>query len=260
MLDMGFIHDVRRIISKLPKKRQTLFFSATMPPPIMDLSRTILTDPAVVEITPASTAAQTVQQGLYYVDRANKVSLLIHVLQNTSAESTLVFTRTKHGADKLTRLINQAGITAEAIHGNKAQNARQRALNNFKDKKTRVLVATDIAARGIDIDELEHVVNYDIPNEAETYIHRIGRTGRAGASGMALSFCDWSEKEYLKDIHKLLGGVIPVATNHPFPMSESIPEDELERMKTKKQPRGPRPRRDDGQSRGPSRRRGGRGR
>jgi len=176
-----------------------------------------------VDITPEASTAETVRQALYYVDRVKKRDLLIHVLQDRSVESALVFTRTKHGADKVTRYLNEAGIRAEAIHGNKAQNARQRALSNFKTKETRVLVATDIAARGLDIDELSHVINFEIPNIPETYVHRIGRTGRAGLSGIALSFCDHEEREFLRDIHKLIRTEIPVVTDHPFPMSATPP-------------------------------------
>jgi ATP-dependent RNA helicase RhlE len=216
MLDMGFIHDVRKVIAVLPKKRQTLFFSATMPPEVQRLSDTLLTNPVKVEVTPVSSTAETVQQEVYFVDKPNKPKLLIHLLNTRDIPVALVFSRTKHGADKLARLIDKAGIRAEAIHGNKAQNARQRALNNFKERKTRVLVATDIAARGIDIDSLSHVVNYDIPNVPETYVHRIGRTGRAGASGIAISLCDAEERPYLRDITKLIARQVPVVEEHPY--------------------------------------------
>ncbi len=217
MLDMGFIHDVKRIIKLIPAKRQTLFFSATMPNSIMALANSILTNPTRVEVTPIATTAETVRQDLYYVDTANKKDLLIHTLQNRAIESALVFTRTKHGADKVVRFLSKENIKAEAIHGNKSQNARQRALQNFKDRTTRVLVATDIAARGIDIDDISMVINYEIPNIPETYVHRIGRTGRAGLSGKAISFCDFEERAYIKDIHKLIGLEIPVVEDHPFP-------------------------------------------
>jgi len=217
MLDMGFIHDVRKVIAALPKQRQTLFFSATMPTEVQKLSASLLTNPVKVEVTPVSSTAETVQQEVYFVDKPNKPKLLIHLLNEREIPVALVFSRTKHGADKLARLIDKAGIRAEAIHGNKAQNARQRALNNFKERKTRVLVATDIAARGIDIDSLSHVVNYDIPNIPETYVHRIGRTGRAGASGIAISLCDAEERPYLRDITKLIARQIPVVEEHPFP-------------------------------------------
>ncbi|MES1219668.1 MAG: DEAD/DEAH box helicase [Bacteroidota bacterium] len=226
MLDMGFVHDVKRIIAKLPAKRQTLFFSATMPPEIQQLANILLTNPVKVEVTPVSSTADTIQQSLYYTEKMNKRSLLVHLLQDASIETALVFSRTKHGADRIARDLSRAGIRAEAIHGDKAQNARQNALNNFKAKKTRVLVATDIAARGIDIDELTHVINFELPNVPETYVHRIGRTGRAGASGKAISFCDYEEKIFLKDIQKLISKQIPVVSGHPFdvPLMHSIPQ------------------------------------
>jgi ATP-dependent RNA helicase RhlE len=218
MLDMGFVHDVKKIIQKIPTTRQTLFFSATMPPEIKKLSASILKNPSHVEASPVSSTASLVEQSMYFVDKGNKKSLLIHLLSDSAQQidSVLVFTRTKHGADRVTKDLNRAGISAEAIHGNKSQNARQRALHNFKSKQTRVLVATDIAARGIDIKELAHVINYELPNIPETYVHRIGRTGRAGSSGLAFSFCDHEEKAYLKDIHRLLEGAIPVVHDHPF--------------------------------------------
>lgn len=216
MLDMGFVHDVRRIISKLPEKRQTLFFSATMPPEIQQLANMLLQKPVKVEVTPVSSTAETIQQHLYYVEKQNKRPLLAHILQDESIKTALVFSRTKHGADKIARELSKAGIRAEAIHGNKSQNARQAALHNFKTRRTRILVATDIAARGIDIDELTHVINYDLPNVPETYVHRIGRTGRAGANGIAFSFCDYEEKIYLKDIQKLIGKTVPVVKEHPY--------------------------------------------
>jgi ATP-dependent RNA helicase RhlE len=218
MLDMGFINDVQKIIEALPIKRQTLFFSATMPKEIQKLADTILRDPAKVAVTPVSSTVDAINQSLYYVDKGNKKSLLLHLLKDKEIKSALIFTRTKHGADKVVKDLNKAGVHAEAIHGNKSQNQRQRALNNFKEKKTRVLVATDIAARGIDIDELSHVINFELPNIPETYVHRIGRTGRAGLSGSALSFCDAEEKEYLRDIFKLTLKQIPVVENHPYPM------------------------------------------
>ncbi|HNU41181.1 MAG: DEAD/DEAH box helicase [Bacteroidetes bacterium OLB12] len=221
MLDMGFIHDVKKIIARIPAKRQTILFSATMPPEIATLASTILTNPVRVEVTPVSSTANTVKQEIYFVDKANKRHLLLHLLKTKNINTALVFTRTKHGADRVAKDLNKAGIMAEAIHGNKSQNARQRALTNFKAQKTRVLVATDIAARGIDIDELSHVINFEIPNVPETYVHRIGRTGRAGASGSSISFCDAEEKAYLKDIQKLIGKPVPVATDNPFPMNGS---------------------------------------
>ena len=219
MLDMGFIHDVKRIIADLPKNRQSLFFSATMPPTIVKLAASILNNPVKVEIVPDIVTADAIQQSIYFVDNANKTDLLYHILNEKSIVTALVFTRTKHGADKVCRYLNKKGVKAEAIHGNKSQNARQSALLNFKNQSTRVLVATDIAARGLDIDELSCVINYEIPNIAETYVHRIGRTGRAGAKGIALSFCDAGEKAYLKDIQFLISKVIPVVDNHPYPMT-----------------------------------------
>jgi ATP-dependent RNA helicase RhlE len=219
MLDMGFIHDVKKIIAKLPAKRQTLFFSATMPGEIQKLSSTILTNPVKVEVTPVSSTAEKIQQAVYFVEKQDKKNLLIHLLKDKSIETVLVFTRTKHGADKVVKDLIKINVRAEAIHGNKSQNARQRALTNFKARTTRVLVATDIAARGIDVDELAHVINYELPNIPETYVHRIGRTGRAGLSGIAYSFCDGEEKEFLDDIEKLIGIKIPVNEDHPFAMS-----------------------------------------
>ncbi|MBK8581552.1 MAG: DEAD/DEAH box helicase [Flavobacteriales bacterium] len=219
MLDMGFIHDVKKVIAAIPRQRQTLFFSATMPPEVQRLSASLLHNPVKVEVTPVSSTAETVEQEVFFVDKANKPQLLVHLLNTRDIKEALVFSRTKHGADKLVRIIEKAGIRAEAIHGNKAQNARQRALSNFKERKTRVLVATDIAARGIDIDSLSHVVNFDIPNVPETYVHRIGRTGRAGASGIAISLCDVDERVFLRDITKLIARQIPVVEDHPFPAS-----------------------------------------
>jgi len=234
MLDMGFIHDVRKLIKIIPVKRQSLFFSATMPQAIRVLASTILTDPKEVEVTPASTTAETIQQEMYFVDAENKKDLLIHVLKDKSIATALVFTRTKHGADKVQRFLDKAHIKAEAIHGNKSQNARQNALRNFKDRTTRVLVATDIAARGIDIDDLNLVINYEIPNIPETYVHRIGRTGRAGLEGKAISFCDAEEREYLKDIQKLISIRIPLVNDHPYP-ALNIPEDGKGKPKPKLQ-------------------------
>ncbi|MBK7692004.1 MAG: DEAD/DEAH box helicase [Bacteroidetes bacterium] len=220
MLDMGFIHDIKKLLVLLPKQKQSLFFSATMPPEIVKLANTILHNPSKVEVTPVSSTADTITQFLYYVDRANKNALLLHILKNKDIKTALVFTRTKYGADKVVKILQKNQITAEAIHGNKAQNARQRALSNFKAQTTRVLVATDIAARGIDVDDLAFVINYEIPNIPETYVHRIGRTGRAGANGTALSFCDQEEKAYLKDIEKLIGKKIPLGEDHPYPISD----------------------------------------
>ncbi|CAG4993893.1 ATP-dependent RNA helicase RhlE [Dyadobacter sp. CECT 9275] len=216
MLDMGFVHDVKKVIKLLPAKRQSLFFSATMPPAIVALANTILSNPAKVEVTPVSSTADTIRQSVFFVDKSDKNSLLLHILKDSAITTALVFTRTKHGADKVVKVLRKAGVTSEAIHGNKSQNARQNALKNFKAQTTRVLVATDIAARGIDVDDLTHVINYEIPNIPETYVHRIGRTGRAGAKGTALSFCDVEEKPYLKDIHKLIAKNIPVVKDHPY--------------------------------------------
>jgi ATP-dependent RNA helicase RhlE len=216
MLDMGFVHDVKKVITKLPQKRQTLFFSATMPTEIQSLANAILSNPEKVEVTPVSSTAETINQSLFFVDKNNKKSLLAHLLQDSNIKSALVFTRTKHGADKVVKDLVRIGIKTEAIHGNKSQNARQRALSNFKDGTTRVLIATDIAARGIDVDELTHVINYELPNVPETYVHRIGRTGRAGLSGIAFSFCEQEELPYLKDIQKLIGKSVPVDMDHPY--------------------------------------------
>jgi len=224
MLDMGFIHDVKKIIAHLPSKRQTLFFSATMPPEIQSLSSSLLQNPVRVEVTPVSSTADTVSQVVYHVDKKNKPRLLLHLLEDSSIQSLLVFSRTKHGANRIAKDLVKAGVSAEAIHGNKSQNARQQALQNFKNRRTRVLVATDIAARGIDIDELSHVANFDLPNVPETYVHRIGRTGRAGASGKAFSFCDAEEREFLRDIQKLIGLQIPVVGTHPYPLGSVVPE------------------------------------
>ena len=239
MLDMGFIHDVKKVIAKLPHRRQTLFFSATMPPEIQKLADTILVKPAKVEVTPPSSTVDAIDQSLYFVEKQDKKSLLIHLLKDKNIVSALIFTRTKHGADKITKDIVKAGVTAEAIHGNKSQNARQRALSNFKAHQTRVLVATDIAARGIDIDELSHVINFELPNIPETYVHRIGRTGRAGASGVAISFCDAEERAFLKDINKLIAKSIPVVEDHPYPMSAAGFVQQAEPPKRVQQHRNP---------------------
>ena len=216
MLDMGFVHDVKRLITLLPKQRQSLFFSATMPDEIVKLASTILHNPSSVSVTPVSSTADTINQFLYYVDKKDKNALLLEILKDPKIETALVFTRTKHGADKVVKVLLAKGIKAEAIHGNKAQNARQRALTNFKSKETRVLVATDIAARGIDVDDLAYVINFEIPNIPETYVHRIGRTGRAGTNGTAFSFCEDEELGYLKDIQRLIGKKIPVIHEHPY--------------------------------------------
>ncbi|MFT4093161.1 MAG: DEAD/DEAH box helicase [Niabella sp.] len=216
MLDMGFINDVRKILSRLPEQRQTILFSATMPLEIQQLSNTLLKHPVRIEITPPSTTVDRIQQSLYYTQKQYKPSLLLHLLKDEEMKTVLVFARTKYGADKIAKHLIQAGITAAAIHGNKSQAARQTALLNFKTGSIRVLVATDIAARGIDIDQMGHVINYELPNVPETYVHRIGRTGRAGAEGIAISFCDYEEKLYLRDIQKLIKKNIPVVKDHAF--------------------------------------------
>jgi len=210
MLDMGFVNDVKKILTKVPAKRQTLFFSATMPQEIRKFAQSILNSPKEINVTPVSSTAETVKQSVYYVEKAEKLDLLIHILEDQTIHRSLVFARTKHGADKLAKKLIKSGIHAAAIHGNKSQNARQKALEDFKNSKIRVLIATDIAARGIDIDELPHVVNYELPNVPETYVHRIGRTGRAGYEGVAISFCDTEEKKDLKNIQKLIGFNMPV--------------------------------------------------
>jgi ATP-dependent RNA helicase RhlE len=216
MLDMGFINDIKKVIAKLPAKKQTLFFSATAAPDIMKLANTLLRNPVSVSVTPVSSTVSLIEQSVYYVSKENKRALLKHVLKTDAIDHALVFTRTKRGADKVAKELNSNGIKAEAIHGNKSQGARERALKGFKERKIRVLVATDIASRGIDVDKLSHVINFEIPEQAETYVHRIGRTGRAGLSGVALSFCAKEEINYLKDINKLIKKNIDVISKHPF--------------------------------------------
>lgn len=216
MLDMGFIHDVKKVINILPRQRQTLLFSATMPDAIQDLAMSILKNPARVEVAPVSSTSERVDQSVYFVDRPNKRHLLLHVLKEEGVTRSLIFTRTKAIANRVTGFLNDNGLTAEAIHGNKSQNARQRALDNFKAGRTKILVASDLAARGIDVDEISHVINYDLPNIAETYVHRIGRTGRAYATGRALSFCEGEERPYLAAIEKLTRLKVPVITDHPW--------------------------------------------
>jgi ATP-dependent RNA helicase RhlE len=223
MLDMGFIHDVKKILAVLPGRRQSLFFSATMPPEIVKLSNTILKNPSKVEIAPESPTVDIIKQFVYFVDKGNKSALLLDIFKDSNIKTALVFTRTKHGADKVVKFLEKNQIKAEAIHGNKGQNARQRALANFKAQTTRVLVATDLASRGIDVEDMEFVINYELPNISETYVHRIGRTGRAGAEGTAYSFCDAEEKAYLRDIEKLIRKKIPVIENHPFPLADNHP-------------------------------------
>lgn len=226
MLDMGLIHDVKRIIAKTPDKKQTLFFSATMPPEIAAMSAYMLVDPVKLAITPETPAVDAIAQSVYFVDKENKRRLLLHLLKDPSIVSALVFTRTKHGADRVMRELVKGNIQAQAIHGDKSQSARQQALSNFKNKLTRVLVATDIAARGLDIDDLSHVINFDLPEVPETYIHRIGRTGRAGHSGSSISFCDFDEKKSLVSIEKLCSKAIPAVNDHPYPLliTTSLPK------------------------------------
>lgn len=214
MLDMGFIHDIKRLLPLLPVKKQTLFFSATMPKEIASLANNILVKPKKVEVTPASSTVDRIKQNLYYVEKEKKINLLIDLLNDEKKESILVFSRTKHGANKIAKALCKVGIYSEAIHGNKSQSARQNALANFKDRTTRVLIATDIAARGIDVDQLSHVINFNLPEVPETYVHRIGRTGRAGYEGEAISFCDPSEITMLKDIQKLIGKNLEVVSDH----------------------------------------------
>jgi ATP-dependent RNA helicase RhlE len=238
MLDMGFIHDVRKVIAKLPKERQTLFFSATMPPDIQQLADSILRNPVQVAVTPVSSTAEKISQSVYFVEKGDKRGLLLHVLKDESISRALVFTRTKHGANRVAELLVKAGITAEAIHGNKSQSARERALANFKNGSCRILVATDIAARGIDVDGVTHVLNFELPNVPESYVHRIGRTARAGASGAAISFCDTEEREYLRDIERITRRHIPVVIDHPYAAGKPRPpKSELE----VEAPRPPRP-------------------
>ena len=241
MLDMGFVNDVKKIIAKVPAKRQTLFFSATMPKEIQTLADTILNKPEKVEVTPVSSTADTINQSVFFVDKGDKRLLLGHILKDKKIARVLVFTRTKHGADKVVKDLSRTGITAEAIHGNKSQNARQRALTNFKNSTTRVLVATDIAARGIDVDDLTHVIQYELPEVPETYVHRIGRTGRAGANGTAFAFCDEEEKDLLKDIHKVIGRTIEIDTEHPYPLKELSPQERIRLDLQKKKGKGSKP-------------------
>ena len=229
MLDMGFINDVKKILQKTPAQKQTLFFSATMPKEISDLSDSLLRDPVKVDVAPASRTVDLIAQSVYFVDKVNKRSLLMHLLRDKELQSVLVFTRTKHGADRVERELQRGGINAQAIHGDKSQASRQQALNGFKNKTIRVLVATDIAARGIDIDELSHVINFEMPDVPETYVHRIGRTGRAGHTGIAISFCDIEEKDKLRAVEKLTGRKVPVVENHLYPMQVFTPPPKVPR-------------------------------
>ena len=236
MLDMGFIHDVKKIIAKLPPKRQSLFFSATMPKTIVELSQKMLGAFERVTIKPEQATAEKVEQGVYFVSKKNKPKLLAHLLEQRKNDSVLVFSRTKHGANKIVKTLDQAHIKSAAIHGNKSQNMRQKALGAFKDGSLKVLVATDIAARGIDVDELALVINYDLPNVSETYVHRIGRTGRANASGIALSFCMGEERPYLKDIEKLIKQQVPRMGEHPFMEGADLVEEKADSDTSKPRP------------------------
>jgi ATP-dependent RNA helicase RhlE len=238
MLDMGMLQDVRKIITHLPKEKQTMFFSATMPAEIEKLANSILKNPIKVMVSPVSSTVEIIEQELYYVDSGNKVNLLINLLKDKDIVSALVFSRTKHGANRIVKNLVKAGLVAEAIHGNKSQTARQLALNNFKERKTRILVATDIAARGIDIEELSHVINFDLPEVPETYVHRIGRTGRASHGGTAISFCSHAEKPLLKSIQKLITKSIEEVNDHPYPLIETNVEVivKSDRRNTSKKP------------------------
>ncbi len=241
MLDMGFINDIKKIIKELPAERQTLFFSATMPPKIAQLAGSLLYKPEKVTVTPVSSTAERVEQGVYYIRKKDKQALLELILKNKDIDRTIVFTQTKHGADRIAKNLKRRGITADALHGDKSQSSRELALANFKSGRMRVLVATDIAARGIDVDALEHVINYDLPNVAETYVHRIGRTGRAGASGIALSFCDQEERAYLKSIHRLTKQEITVL-RHPFEEAANTEVRNATPDAPRAEPRRPKPR------------------
>lgn len=255
MLDMGFINDIRKVIKLLPQKRHNLFFSATMPKDILQLSQTLLSDPVKVEVTPVSSTAEKISQSVLYVDKSKKRDLLRHVLQNKALSKVIVFTRTKHGANRVVEVLVKNNIRSAAIHGNKSQSARQRALEDFRNGDVRVLVATDIAARGIDIDDISHVINFELPNVSESYVHRIGRTARAGASGQAISFCDHEEKAYVKDIEKLIGQPIPVNPDHPYHSREVEMAFTLSKGKAKAQIEAR-----DNQDRGPRKHRQGQGR
>jgi len=234
MLDMGFINDIKRILPMLPKQRQSLFFSATMPNNIVKLSRDILKDPEKIEVSPVSSTAETIQQYLYYTNRTTKKNLLTYILKDEQIDQVLVFSRTKRGADRIVKDLRKKKISAAAIHGDKAQNQRQKALKQFKGGEIRVLVATDIAARGIDIDKLMYVINYDVPNVAETYVHRIGRSGRAGEDGVAIAICEPEENEYIRDIQKLIKQKIKVITDHPYPQTDK-PMTEKEKKEWNKE-------------------------
>ena len=239
MLDMGFINDIRKVVAKLPRERQTLMFSATMPTDIRELAGSILRHPVSVHVAPVTQTADRIEQSVYFVEKRNKPRLLAHLLNNTAFSRCLVFTRTKHGADRVARHLQKAGIDADAIHGNKSQNQRERALANFKSGKTAVLIASDIASRGIDIDDISHVVNYDLSNEPETYVHRIGRTARAGASGVAVSFCDNDERPYLAAIERLTRSKLVVKTDHPHYPAGNEQVERAMRPQHSSQPRQP---------------------
>ncbi len=238
MLDMGFIHDVRRVLAHTPAKKQTLFFSATMPPDVAILASSLLHDPVRIAIKPEETTVEAISQTLYFVDQPNKRHLLRELLDDTAIESALVFTRTKHGADRVVKDLLRANISAAAIHGNKSQNARVRALDNFKSGQVRILVATDIAARGIDIDDLTHVVNFDLPNIPESYVHRIGRTGRAGRGGTAISFANYEEKKLLRDIERFIDQSVPVVEEHNYPLTMTTAADNATSSSELKKHRG----------------------
>jgi ATP-dependent RNA helicase RhlE len=238
MLDMGFIPDIRRVIEKLPRQRQTLMFSATMPPDIVRLADTILRDPVRVSVAPVSAPAEAVEQHLYFVEKTEKADLLKHLLAGDAIRNALVFTRTRHGADRVERILSRANVRTEAIHGDKSQGARERALSSFKKGTVRVLVATDIAARGLDIVELSHVINYDLPNEPEAYVHRIGRTGRAGLSGIAISFCSFEERPLLAEIERLIRKHLTIVPDHPHASpAKPGPPTVLEQGRTAPRPR-----------------------
>lgn len=224
MLDMGFLPDVRRITGKLPQKRQTMLFSATMPSEIARLAQRLLHNPMEINVSPVSRPVELIAQRVYLVDKGNKSKLLAHLIRTIPIPQALVFVRTKHGADRVVRQLNREGISAQAIHGDKTQNNRQRALQNFKDWKIQVLVATDIAARGIDIEEMPYVINYDMPTEPETYVHRIGRTGRAGSAGTAISFCDEEEKAILRDVEMVIDKLLDIDYDNPYPLGSYVPD------------------------------------
>jgi ATP-dependent RNA helicase RhlE len=234
MLDMGFINDIKKVLKLLPTRRQSLFFSATMPNNIVELSRTILKDPIKIEVSPVSSTAETIQQSLYLTNKKSKNHLLLHILEDTKINQALLFSRTKHGANKISKMLEKNNIKAAAIHGDRSQNQRQKALQDFKERRIRILVATDIAARGIDIDKLQYVINYDIPNEPESYVHRIGRSGRAGEEGNSISISDAEENAYVKDIEKLIGQRIPIINDNPFPQTDK-PMTEKEKKEFNKE-------------------------